>query len=587
MEAESLPGPHTENWRSNASGGKTVYVTSTNLKLTFPMCLPSDVTADVTVVYSKDGLDQDNITVQVGGTQVGSFLTVAESNGGQYWNFFRSHSINGVSLGRGLRRLSLTFPSVSQYGVEIDYVEVKVYDEFINKKVFNCSLVQGAEPTFSASQAQGLGNGYMEQNSYVTPCPEEDNVHLSVYHDTVSSYTLTATNPLYRSFYDEKLPDTSTCPNLDATYWLFPQVDSSNIGTSVDASIPTNNPNNATVTGETVSNDAVYISKFAVDFDLKGFTTGFVDADIHSELKIRFTSIPSAGVSVKVTYKGKVQTTETVLEEFDISADTDKKWDIPEMTWSEDDANNVYIYVSDDVVMEDVQLVRGVMTEEKLEIFKSDAVVLEGTRVNFWWRRPAGENLKVEVDQGPVFTDLAYIAIMVPVPWGGANNWQQIFVLYQDGNVRLVPVPYASPTPGHTTPFGTSVIVGKSNPNELRPAAGIQRLVFKPKTFQMTLTYYDGSTSDLTLTYNMQTTTLAVSNLNFDSATSGLPFAAFRSMFVEFGNTDSDSVQTDVEGQHHVLGAWTTLNGKEFKVFRSVESRHLTQSPDISLKIEA
>ena len=151
----------------------------------------------------------------------------------------------------------------------------------------------------------------------------------------------------------------------------------------------------------------------------------------------------------------------------------------------------------------------------------------------------------------------------------------------------MAPVPYSSPVPNQWRPFGTSVIVGKSNPHDLRPAASIKTLTFDPKTFEMTLIYYDGSASKLTLTYTVSETSLEVMDMAFSSSNKKLPFATFRSMFVDFGNMDSDSVQSNTGGPEHVLGAWSKLSGKEFLVFRSVESRHLTQSPDIRLTIRA
>ena len=112
-------------------------------------------------------------------------------------------------------------------------------------------------------------------------------------------------------------------------------------------------------------------------------------------------------------------------------------------------------------------------------------------------------------------------------------------------------------------------------------------MTFDPETLEMTLTYYDRSTSKLTLTYTTSETSVEVSDMVFNSSKTGLPFATFRSMFVSFGNTDSDAVQSNAGGPEHVLGTWSTLSGKEFLVFRSVESRHLTQSPDIRLTIRA
>lgn len=589
LEAEKLPGPHNKNWRGDASGSQTVHVTDVNMQLTFPVCLNADVTVDVTVVYSNDGPTSDSVTLQFDDEIAGSFQTVAESHNGLLWNVFRKAIVSGVSAPRGLHRLVLAFPKLFEDGVEIDYVEVIVYDDFINDLVFRCTLQLAAEPQFSAHQAHGVENGYVEQRSNAITCAEEDNVHLAVYHQNVSRYTLKATHPLYRTFYNEISPDESTCPNMGTTYWQFLQINSKNTNGIINSTVPTNNSNNATVSVERLTNVSTFRVKFIIRFDLKGFSSGFIDADVHTDVTVRFSSVPPTGVFVKITYKSRRHPKMyDVLDEFQVNADATKKWEIPEMSWSEGVTNDVYIYVSDDVTLEEVKLERGFLEKTTTEIYKNDAVSILGTVENFWWRRPVRENLTVEIDGGPTVTGLAYIAIAVPVPIDEVQyNWNQIIVIYQDGNVRLLPLPFTSPTPGFWIPFGTSVIVGKSNPSHLRPVASIQKLLFRPRTFKMTVTYYDGSSADMALTYNSLETALTVKNMNFLGATSSLPFATFRSMFAVFGRTDSDSVQTDLESPKHVVGNWSTMTGKEFKLFRTVQSLHVTQSPDISLKIEA
>ncbi|KAK7097395.1 uncharacterized protein [Littorina saxatilis] len=585
LEAENAAGPHTINWRSAASNVRTVFVISASDRLSFPFCLYRQVTADVTVTYSHDGGNSD-VRVKVDNTQNLTFSTGAAYGGGANWNVFQSASFSGVTLNRGIQKLALTFQGLDTYGIEIDYVDVSVDDDFVTDDVFRCKLLLGAEPSFEGVGG-GVSAGHLEQHSYHTPCPEEDNVHLAVYHDTVSQYTLRATNPLYRSMYDNKTHDTSTCPNLDATYWRFDDVDADTALNNVIHSSAVAQ-NNATLTGYLVQNDVTYNVKYVVTFDLKGFKKGFIDADIHSILKATFNQGASSSTNIKVTYEGR-SGQPVLLDEFVVSGSTvTKSWDIPDMTWSEDHLNFLNIYASDeDTMVNDFQLIRGYMgPDQPVDIFNSDEVRLQGFVSDFWWRRPVGESLTVVV-RGQQFKNLSRVALYVQTPWSGVNSYQQLLVLYQDGNVRLLPVPYSSPTPGYWIPFGTSVICGKSNPADLRPAAPIKTLTFVPETLEMTLDYYDGSTSKITLAYTVSETALKVTDMTFSPSTQGRPFASFRSMFVRFGSADSDSVQSELEGPEHVLGAWGNLGGREFLVFRAVESHHLTHSPDIRLTIEA
>ncbi|KAL8597091.1 hypothetical protein ACOMHN_008164 [Nucella lapillus] len=214
---------------------------------------------------------------------------------------------------------------------------------------------------------------------------------------------------------------------------------------------------------------------------------------------------------------------------------------------------------------------------------KQQIVVLyQGKSTDYWWRRPRRENLKVTVGSSTT-QDLFFVALYVPMPWTGLYSKQQIFVLYQDGNIRLGTRDPPLPPSAKWIPLGTSVIVGRSDPDHLRPATSIKSLTFNPDVLTIALTYYDGSSCKLALTYTMWETRLKVTDLHFPSSDSSLPFASFRSMYVDFKASDSDSVQTNTAGPHHVMD---TLMGQEFFVSRRVESHHLTQSPNMRLTID-
>ena len=197
LEAEDLPRDHTINWRSGASNLRSVYVTKTSERFSFPICLYRQVSANITVRYSNDG-GKDIVKVKVGKTQELSF-TSEEANGkGSSWNVFKSAVLSPpLTLNRGYLHLTLTFLSLDAYGIEIDYVDVTVDDDFITDDVFRCRLLIGAEPQFFTNQAVNVNDGYIKQYGYRTPCPEEDNVHLAVYHDSVKQYTVKVSNLIF------------------------------------------------------------------------------------------------------------------------------------------------------------------------------------------------------------------------------------------------------------------------------------------------------------------------------------------------------------------------------------------------------
>lgn len=192
LEAENLPTSHAKHHRSGASGQMAVHVADVKDQLIFSVCLYRDLRADLTLRYSNDG-GADVVAVLVDNVMSGVITTRSEYGGGHGWNSFREDSILNISLTRGMRHLSLGFLSLDPYGVEIDYVDVRVYDDFINDLTFRCSLVLGAAPQFG-NRIPRRELGYVEQHSYVTSCAEEDNVHLAVYHDSLTSFTITVGN---------------------------------------------------------------------------------------------------------------------------------------------------------------------------------------------------------------------------------------------------------------------------------------------------------------------------------------------------------------------------------------------------------
>ena len=159
--------------------------------------------------------------------------------------------------------------------------------------------------------------------------------------------------------------------------------------------------------------------------------------------------------------------------------------------------------------------------------------------------------------------------------------------MYQDGNVRLLPLP---PPGVDWIPFGSSVIVGHSDPADLRPSAPITSVTFYPSTLRLHVRYHDGGSARLALSSSQTVTELVVSDIRNGGGGRGdawrrLPFATLRSMYIEDGNSDCDSVLVDGKSYRPIMGQWGSLLGKSFFFFRRCESSHLTLSPDLRIDI--
>lgn len=157
--------------------------------------------------------------------------------------------------------------------------------------------------------------------------------------------------------------------------------------------------------------------------------------------------------------------------------------------------------------------------------------------------------------------------------------------MYQDGNVRLLPLP---PPGMDWIPFGTSVLLGHNDPDHLRPVAPISEVIISPSSLVLHITYSDGGSAKLKLvTDSFEKIVAIVNDIKFSgtSKPDGYPFATVRSMYIEEGNTDSDSILVDGKVSYPVLGDWATVEGTSFLFFRRCESKHLTLSPNIRIDV--
>ncbi len=212
-----------------------------------------------------------------------------------------------------------------------------------------------------------------------------------------------------------------------------------------------------------------------------------------------------------------------------------------------------------------------------VKLFDDGQTVVEAVRLEAWWR-PRG--MDVQVDEGQPVADAHYVRIYRNV--AGSNEWPQFFVLYMDGNMRLIPHP---PEGRNRVCFGSSVIVG---PVEVgaRPLAEIDRVTYFSATRTMVVTYRTGDTAvpDLgDVSRAAARVTVAVYY-----PTDERPFAAFRSMFVAEGNADVDHVQwRDAGGAWHDDAIFDYPGGQatEWLFHRATRSRHNTSAPDIRVSL--
>ena len=220
---------------------------------------------------------------------------------------------------------------------------------------------------------------------------------------------------------------------------------------------------------------------------------------------------------------------------------------------------------------------KKVSTETIKKIYDDGDVVIETVNLDSWWR--TGESMTVSIEGGNSEHNVTYFRIYKLIE---QTNWDypQVFVLYEDGNCRIIPQP---PLDLNEVKFGSSVIIGASE-NLERPFADIDLVDIDPSNLSMIITYGDGTTANVAFQVNRSQNIVYVSNVKYD--TTNYPFARFRSMWVQDGNADVDSIRTQ-DGVFSIMNGWTELEGNWWQFYRITPSIHNTYSPDIKIEIIA
>ena len=110
-------------YRSAASGGLTVNILQNGYLIWYLNVTGSCDMQVMHVIYSNDGMS-DTVEMFLNEKKLGSFRTVAKSQGGELWNVFRKSKAVGkaVPLLTGQNTLKLLVTEADQPGVEIDKV---------------------------------------------------------------------------------------------------------------------------------------------------------------------------------------------------------------------------------------------------------------------------------------------------------------------------------------------------------------------------------------------------------------------------------------------------------------------------------
>ena len=565
--------------RSNASSGKAVHLFKGD-KIHLEFCLSKETLFQIKdVKYSNDGGD-DIISVAVDNEPVRMFQTISVYDGGRGWNKYRSSGPWNYSaiLSEGRHRISVSVLGSDSFGVEIDMLYIEMPDSNQDMSSFLCSVfcfdnIHYADDMSHQTITQAKAK--IVQKSVKTNCAEEDNVNVPVFHEGARKFVVTASYPKYMSFSNNRGADWRNC-QMSGPFWKF-----ENFSLMKTLNLKSG-------TAEVASKWNGDKMRMDVEFSLEGPSTGSTDSEIGADIFFNFDWLPAnADVTISLSYLDRYSHwSQAIPQQLNISS-LRAEWRTPDFTFREGSGNRLRLEIRASMlqvrqvlkVKEFYMFKRHIEYDKSVQVFSDGMTIIEAVDMDMWWR--INETMTLILDNGKIFGNVDYFRVYQRVPWS-YNGFSQVFVMYQDGNVRLLPV---TPHGLDWVPFGSSVLLGQTDPHSSRPSAPIAHVNINPANLNMKIFYKDGGIISLQINPTSRETKLVVSDAEYTQDLKLYPFFTFRSMWVANGNSDVDHVSVDGAVTKRILSGWKELSGTFVVFYRKCISQHNTLSPDISLKI--
>lgn len=467
--------------------------------------------------------------------------------------------------------------------------------------------LRGVSPLASFFLAVGLTGlpasagmvGTIENQSYPTLCAEVDNINIPLFAPGVSACRIVAMNPrYYPTSISEWSADWEDCTFGSKDIWWIGADDGSwqefSAGGFATGDVYHAPDNPAAGLDEAWSNFPREINNDWMYDQYIRFTAA-EDGDANIEVRIGAKlTVRMALVYGTIEIRALTQSTNGWTDHgsrvFNPSSMV-HEWDIPDLTWLEGtDTNVIHLQVVRegeslhtttnswayyDFVRLRERDERGDNQSWPTVLFTNADIRVETIWMDFWWRYPRA--MTVSVAGGNTDTNVQFLRIKQRMP-GTTDNWGEIFVLYEDGNARIIPLP---PEGLWAVPYGASVILGPSADGP-RPSAGINAVTVDPVDLSMDIEYEAGGTAHVELRASRQGHVVDMSDITFD--TTNCAAVRFRSMWVHDGKSDIDRVE-GAEGVFPIMHLWTNLCGTWWAFFKEVPSYHNTYCPEFRVEI--
>lgn len=561
---------------SNASDG-TAVILEPQKHISLNFCLRQASAVRLNDFRFSNGNNSDSVVVEIDDIPMGMFRSLVDPR--HNWNRFLSTgpfpAVPLLSI--GWHKLVIKFNGTGD-GLAVDHIELDIDDDKITRDILSCELTCIPDFTYHVRENEMQTQAsFMVQESYKTTCPEVDNINVPIFNPSVQEYEITAVLPQYRSFSNWRVENTTGCPHLSPFYWSFNNMElTSNMRDIIET------PKAKLYFSHGQDPYSKISLLMLVSFRMEGKSKGMVDSEMGTILKIQFRHLTD-DVHLVFRYKGRHPGISDPDVKYVSPMHPQTEWTTHDFSWTERDFNVLFVYLSSNtskpLLLDHMYLERRPWLADQVEmIYKGDDAIVEVVFSDFWWLNP--DSMSVHLSNGQTHNNVSYFRIYRPIAWN--SGYAQVFVLYQDGNARLLPVP---PEGVDWIPFGSSVIIGQTDPTVVRPYASITDAYIDVNSLVMNLRYKDGGHCKLTLKSSLTETRVVVSDLFMTRNPILFPFTTFRSMYVAEGNSDVDHIKVNGIYTRHIMDNFDAMMGRNFVFHRKCMSRHLNLSPDIYIDI--
>ena len=162
LEAEKSNTTGELKYRDSASNGESIYLTH-GKHISISFWTYTECTAIVLNVRYSEGSAVDTATVSIDGQVTGSFRTTTSSHSTDPWNdFYDSGQVGGeTTLAAGEHTVKISVSTTDEYGMEVDYIQLRSTCENITRVNEDLSPQTGTEEQSKGTEHNSLSVGWI------------------------------------------------------------------------------------------------------------------------------------------------------------------------------------------------------------------------------------------------------------------------------------------------------------------------------------------------------------------------------------------------------------------------------------------